>query len=410
MRILMIAPLPFFQARGAPFQVYHRARVLGEMGHQVDLVVYHVGDDIALPNVRLRRAWRLPFVKSVKVGPSVAKFPLDALLFLKAGSLLLYNRYDCLHTHLEAGFFGATLGRLARLPHVYDMHDDLAETLASSKFTRNPFLIRMMRGVVRMTLRSADSIIIVYPELQHVVDTLAPGKPTTLIHNIAVTAGEQETLSEEQRSARINQVRRELDLPDESRVLLYTGTFEAYQGLDALIDSIPAVLTHFPHAMYVLVGGMPDQIETVRARARALGVEHAVRLPGRRPPQEMPAFMALADVLLSPRSAGTNAPLKLFTYLEAGKPILATDIASNTQILTSDAALLVPYSASALAEGAIQLLSDADLCEALAQHAQSLAGRYSNEMFTTRTLEAYQALAATHAPIDKAESSSLFVR
>lgn len=396
MRILMIAPLPFFQPRGAPFQVYHRARVLGEMGHQVDLVVYHVGENISLRNVRLYRAWHLPFVKSVKVGPSVAKFPLDTLLFLKALTLLLRHRYDCVHTHLEAGFFGATFGRLARLPHVYDMHDDLAETLASSKFTRNRLLIRMMRGVVRMILRSADSIIIVYPELQNTVDALAPGKPTLLIHNTAVTAGEQDGLSAEAKSARLAELRRQLDLPEGSRVLLYTGTFEAYQGLDALIDSIPTVLARFPNAVYVLVGGLPEQIEALRSRAHAQGIDHAVRFPGRHPHQEMTAFMALADVLLSPRSAGTNTPLKLFTYLEAGKPILATNIASNTQILTEDAALLVPYSTEALADGATTLLSDAALRDTLAQNARALAGRYSNETFTAGTAAAYQVLVAAH--------------
>jgi glycosyltransferase involved in cell wall biosynthesis len=395
MRILMIAPLPFFQPRGAPFQVYHRARVLGEMGHQVDLVVYHVGENVNLRNVRLYRAWPLPFIKNVRVGPSVAKFPLDTLLFLKGLSLLLRHRYDCVHTHLEAGFFGATFGRLAHLPHVYDMHDDLAETLASSKFTRNRVLIRMMRGIVRMTLRSADSIIIVYPELQHTVDTLAPGKPTVLIHNTAVTAGETETLSVDDRAARLSQLRRKLELPEGCRVLLYTGTFEAYQGLDALVASVPAVLSRFPNAVYVLVGGLPEQIEVLRDQARGLGLERAIRLPGRFPHQEMPVFMALADVLLSPRSAGTNTPLKLFTYLEAGKPILATNIHSNTQILTEDAALLVPYSAEALANGAIALLTDTHLRDSLAQHARELAARYSNEAFIAGTEEAYQKLATT---------------
>src|SRR5262249_36163450 len=155
--------------------------------------------------------------------------------------------------------------RFARLPHVYDMHDDLAETLASSKFTRNRLLIGMMRGTVRATLRSADSIIIVYPELQNTVDALAPGKPTGLVHNTSVTAGE--TAGEEEQAARTSELRQQLHLPDGGQVLLYTGTFEAYQGLEATIDGIPSVLSRFPNAIYVLVGGLPDQIETLRERA-----------------------------------------------------------------------------------------------------------------------------------------------
>jgi hypothetical protein len=49
MRMLMIASLPFFQPRGTAFQVYHRARMLGGMGHEVDLVVYHVGEKSTYP-------------------------------------------------------------------------------------------------------------------------------------------------------------------------------------------------------------------------------------------------------------------------------------------------------------------------------------------------------------------------
>ena len=44
----------------------------------------------------------------------------------------------------------------------------------------------------------------------------------------------------------------------------------------------------------------------------------------------MPAFVALADMLLSPRSKGTHTPLKLYSYLRSGKPILATDILAHT--------------------------------------------------------------------------------
>lgn len=397
MRILMVAPLPFFQPRGAPFQVYHRAAVLGRMGHEIDLVTYAVGEEVALPNVRIHRAWPVPGVSSVKVGPSLAKFPLDTLLLLKTLELLARNRYDVIHTHLEAGFFGATLGRLFRLPHVYDMHDDLAETLASSKFTRNPALIGMMRAVVRLTLRSANAIIIVYPELQQTVDALAPGKPTILCHNVAVTAGEEASASPVD-AARLAGLRRELDIPASAPILLYTGTFEPYQGLDLLVESMPTVLAAHPDAVYVLVGGLPEQIAAVAAQARALGVERALRLPGRRPHGEMPAFMALADILLSPRSEGTNTPLKLFSYLDAGKPILATTIRSNTQILTPEVALLVAPSSAELARGANALLADRDLAARLAGEALTLAGSYSYETFVARTSEAYALLAPAGSP------------
>jgi hypothetical protein len=55
MRILMLAPEPFFEPRGTPFSEYHRLKALSELGHSVDLVTYPFGSDVALPNLRIIR-------------------------------------------------------------------------------------------------------------------------------------------------------------------------------------------------------------------------------------------------------------------------------------------------------------------------------------------------------------------
>ena len=78
----MIAPEPFFEPRGTPFSEFHRIRALTALGHQVDLVTYPFGDDVTMPGLRVFRALRPPFVHRVKIGPSLAKIPLDALLAL----------------------------------------------------------------------------------------------------------------------------------------------------------------------------------------------------------------------------------------------------------------------------------------------------------------------------------------
>src|SRR5229473_367198 len=84
MRILMIAPEPFFEPRGTPFSEYHRIRALADLGHTVDLVTYPFGSDVELPGLRIFRARRPPFIKRVKIGPSAAKLVLDLALALTA--------------------------------------------------------------------------------------------------------------------------------------------------------------------------------------------------------------------------------------------------------------------------------------------------------------------------------------
>ena len=83
-RILMIAPEPFFEPRGTPFSEFHRIRALTALGHQVDLVTYPFGQNVSMPGLRVFRSLRPPFVRRVKIGPSLAKIPLDALLTVTA--------------------------------------------------------------------------------------------------------------------------------------------------------------------------------------------------------------------------------------------------------------------------------------------------------------------------------------
>src|SRR5581483_8133299 len=125
MHILMIAPEPFFEPRGTPFSEYHRIRALTDLGHQVDLATYPFGHDVEMRGLRIVRSLRPPFVRGVKIGPSIAKIPLDALLTLTALRLALTRRYDAIHSHEEGGLIGVLLAAALRIPHLYDMHSSL---------------------------------------------------------------------------------------------------------------------------------------------------------------------------------------------------------------------------------------------------------------------------------------------
>ena len=105
----MIAPEPFFEPRGTPFSEFHRIRALTALGHSVDLVTYPFGQSVSMPGLRVFRSLRPPFVDEVKIGPSLAKIPLDALLALSALRRAIAGRYDAIHSHEEGGLIGAIL-------------------------------------------------------------------------------------------------------------------------------------------------------------------------------------------------------------------------------------------------------------------------------------------------------------
>src|SRR6185503_190438 len=103
LRILMIAPEPFFEPRGTPFSEFHRIRALLALGHQVDLITYPFGQPVSMAGLRVFRSIRPPLVRRVKIGPSFAKIPLDALLALTALRRAVIGRYDAIHSHEEGG-------------------------------------------------------------------------------------------------------------------------------------------------------------------------------------------------------------------------------------------------------------------------------------------------------------------
>lgn len=389
MRILMIAPEPFLEPRGTPFSVYHRLKALVTLGYEVDLVTYPIGKQVTLPGLSIYRAPALPFLRKVKIGPSLAKVPLDLLVFLTALWLLCLKRYRYLHTHEEAGLMGVLLASIFGCKHLYDMHSDLSQQMSNFAFTKNRLLIRAVEVVQRLIIRQADAVIAICPDLECTVKRIAPNKPVYLIENVAVDEGL--AVAHDDDTVRL---RSQWNLGD-GPILLYTGTFESYQGIDLLLQSVKAVCSEFPAARYVIVGGRPEQVEQQRLLAQELGITEQVCFVGQRPLEEMPQYMALADILLSPRRNGTNTPLKLYTYLRSGKPILATAILSHTQILTSAMAQLVEPTPEGLARGALALLQDWKLAQALGENGRQFAEKqYSWPAFLEKHRQAYSEFTA----------------
>lgn len=384
MHILMLSPQPFMESRGVPFSVYYHSKALGTLGHTVDLLAYPVGTSVDLPGMELFRVPSLPCIKEMKVGPSLAKIPFDILMAVKAWSLLRKRHYDYIFTHEEAGLIGNILAPLFGCRHLYFMHSDLSQQIVSSGFTKSAWLIRCVEAAQRWMVRNADAALAICPDIERAARRMSPETPVYMIENVAV---DEDMKTPDDAIARLRQ---QLKLGT-GPLLLYTGTLESYQGIDLLLQSAKMVLQERPDARYLLVGGRTGQVEYYRTMAEQLGIADNVQFVGKRPTEEMPCYMALADILLSPRSKGTNTPLKLYTYLRAGKPVLATDILSHTQMLNEDIAQLVLATAEGLAHGTLTLLRDPQRARQLGLRGQQFAQeRYSWPVFLEQCQHMYE--------------------
>jgi glycosyltransferase involved in cell wall biosynthesis len=326
------------------------------LGHEVDLFTYPLGADVGLPGLTIRRSRKPPGLRSVPVGPSGVKLLLDLQLFSRAWAAALEGSYQLVHTHEEAAGLGALLRRHHGLPHLYDMHSSLPQQLRNFDWSRSRLLHRLVQRWERWAIRHSDAVIAICPELVELIERVDPAARTVLIENRPV----EETL-DPPAPERVAELRRELDLPAGKRVVLYAGTLEAYQGIDLMLEAMGALAARREDFVLLIVGGTDAQVEAGRRRAETFGLNRHARWAGSRPPESMAAFLALGDVLVSPRSRGTNTPLKLYSYMRAGRPILATRIRSHTQVLDDTCALLADPTPPALAEGLARLLDDPEL-------------------------------------------------
>jgi glycosyltransferase involved in cell wall biosynthesis len=376
----MIAPQPFFQPRGTPFSEFYRARAMTELGHEVDMVTYPIGDDVSMPGLRIYRTVPVPGLRRVRIGPSFAKVILDALVFASSFRRLLGRRYDLLDCHEEAGLMGAVFARIFGLPLLYDMHSSLPEQLSNFEFSRNRLLRRLFDWVERVTVRASDAVLVICPYLKDVVARIDPDKPCFIVENSPLAECGAACSEEETRRTRA-----ELGL-DGAFVVLYTGTFEAYQGLPLLYDAFRIVAANAPKSRLLLVGGSQFQVDKARREVAHRGLEARVVFAGQRPPSEMPRYLALGDVLVSPRSLGTNTPLKIYSYLRSGRAIVATRLLTHTQVLDDTTAALAETTPEGFAEAILGLVSDPVRRKALGAAARRLSDEsYSYERYLDRT-------------------------
>jgi len=349
MKILMLAPEPFFQPRGTPISVYFRLHALANLGHEVDLVTYHLGEDRSFRNLEIHRIPSLFFIKKIKVGPSFAKIPLDFLLLCKSIRLVMSKSYDMIFTHEEASWFGTVLAKCKKIPHLYDMHSSLPQQLENFRFSRSKILKKIFLALERYVLRNAQSIIVICLDLFQKLEKEGFARKATLIENFLDF--EHPGYSEDQ----IKQERTKYVSPDD-KIVLYTGNFESYQGISLFLEA--SALVDDKSVVFLLVGGNPLHVEEMKKKASELKISDKVFFTGQVAPSEVPLYIAMADVLVSPRTAGTNTPLKIYSFLKSGKPVVATDLWTHSQVLSEKISILADPDPKSFAQGILFALHD----------------------------------------------------
>jgi len=387
-RILMIAPTSFFSDYGCSVRILEEARVLQRLGHQVTICTYRNGQ--AVPGLTIRRSPSIPFREHYEVGSSLHKIGFDFLLFWTVLTTALRNRPDLIHGHMHEGaLIALAVGRLLRLPMVFDFQGSLTGEMMDHRFLRreSPFY-RPLRW------------------LERTIDHLSPVILTSSRHARRLLVGEFgcrpeqvqpvtdcvdaevfRPLSEEERAS-LPARRAALGIPPGRQVIVYLGLLADYQGTDALLQAAACLLQQ-RQDVHFLIMGFPA-VEHYRQMACNLGIADHTTFTGKVPYGQARDLLALGDLAVAPKLSATEGSGKILNYMAMGLPTVAFDTPVSREYLGDEGLYAVPGDPFSLAEALLRGLSDG----ANGRRRQALRRMalqdYSWEQAAARIVQAYE--------------------
>jgi hypothetical protein len=97
------------------------------------------------------------------------------------------------------------------------------------------------------------------------------------------------------------------------------------------LECFQLVTSESPTCHLVIIGGTTADISRYRDKSRRLGLVKRTHFIGQRPISQLASFLAQTDILVSPRIQGGNTPMKIYSYLDSGKPLIATKMPTRDQ-------------------------------------------------------------------------------
>ena len=391
MKVLMLAPHPFYQGRGTPIAADLVLRVLSSRGEQVDLLTFAEGSDRQYGNVTIHRTPEFKpaqlWIQGMRPGFSIKKLVCDAFMLIRAIRMVQRSAqrepYDLVHAGEEAVFIALLIKKLYGVPFVYDMDSSLVGQL-TDKYAFLGAIAKPLRACEQFAVRQASAVLAV---CQALADEIQPYRPKkiAIVPDISLLDN-----VESQNAAEPLKAQFKID----GSLLMYVGNLASYQGIDLLLASFAQVVkqrtqaSNIPHL--VIIGGAEDDIAQYQQQARDLGIESQVHLIGPRPIDQLKHYLAQADIVVSPRTQGANTPMKLYSYLDSGKALLATDLPTHNQVLkgpavTTPIAAVAPPKTQPFADAMLHLIDSPAERATLGQSAQAyIAKEHTYEAFSRK--------------------------
>ena len=392
MKILLLAPHPFFQERGTPIAVDLLVRKLSDRGDYVDILTFHEGENKFYKNATIHRINPIIGITGISPGFSVKKMFCDLILFFKMISMLKKQSYDLIHAVEESATLAMLYKPFSKVPYIYDMDSVITEQLLE-KSNKFKMVVPLVRFFEARTIRYSQAVVAVCQSIADYAytykrDNVFLLKDISLISKAGADEGQIKNISD---AKKIDDLR--ALVAGDVNIGLYIGNLESYQGIDLLIDALTEYKKNNDNVCLLIIGGKTKDIDHYTDKAQRLGLSEMIKFLGPRPIADMDAYMQQVDFLLSPRTKGSNTPMKIYSYLASGVPVLATALPTHTQVMTDDIAFLSAANAKAFAASMNELVSNPQMAEFKSTNAKDFINKHhSIEAFSAQVDVIYDAV------------------
>ncbi|HRZ95669.1 MAG TPA: glycosyltransferase family 4 protein [Candidatus Moranbacteria bacterium] len=350
MRILVVAPTPFFSDRGTHIRILEEALALEKLGHDITIATYHIGKDIRREldtKIDVRRILKLLFwYKKTEAGPDWQKIILDMMLIRKTFFLARTKRPDIIHGHLHEGILiGWIVQKLLfwrKIKLVADFHGSLTKEMLSHGYLKRG--LKGVFGIVEKIINKLGDFAITssWEMSEEIKKSRHDGKIETILDGTNLDSFNLKKTKEE--------AREEYEIPAHKFVVGYTGSLVSNKGINYFLESIPAVLKENRNVFFV-IGGFPAEHAEKFIKENNLS-KNDVRLISPLDYFKLPELLACCDAVVDPKdSSVAQASGKILNYMAAGLPIVCFDKINNRKYLGEGGYYCKEVGSEAIAQG-----------------------------------------------------------
>lgn len=349
LKILMIAPTPFFADRGCHMQIYEQARSIQKRGHEVRIVTYPIGRD--MPEVTVVRMPNVaPWYHKLTAGASWTKIYLDFFLIATVWREARRWKPDILHGHLHEGcFIGWVVSKFTGIPFVFDLQGSLTGEMLAYGFVKKGnilyrFFFALERWLDHLPPHSMTHSTSRRLELIQVFGIL-PERVTTIFDGTNLDLFRPFPKSEA--------LMKQYAIPHNKKLVVYLGRLEQYQGVDLLIQSISGIVKQCPD-VHFLIFGYPN-VEFYTKLAEDFGVREYITFGGRIEYPRAGEYICLGDFAVTLKQDVEDNG-KLYNYMSCALPVVALDNGVNREVVGDTGFYVKEFSTRAVQQSILEAL------------------------------------------------------